>query len=333
MKIIFDLRNTGLGNQGGSLTLIKSGNTLVDLGHEVTSIDTGKNQHTWNPLKAKHIIPKNNASIPSADFIIATGYKSVASTVKSPGRLGYKVHWIRGWETWQMSEDKIVNNVLKAPTIKLVNSVCLQRKLQKYDVESQIIRPGYDLKELYPDPEFPRERRNDIVLGGLYPHTKHLKIKRTSWVFETYQLLKKKYKNLNLWMFGNDNIYHNSLSEYFQQPSIEQKNYFYNNIDIWLSPAIQEGLHLPPAEAMMTECPVVGTNVDMSGTEDYLINNRNGLVSKNDFQSFSTNVEKLIKDEKLRIKLGKSARKKIISLGDRKSNMRKLIKYFKGIIE
>lgn len=333
MKITFDLRNVGLGNNGGSATLIKSGNALVDLGHEVTFIDTGKNQHTWNKLKAKHIIPKNNASIPSADFIIATGYKSVAVTLKSPGRVGRKVHWIRGWETWQLPENKIVNNILKAPTIKLVNSICLQRKLQKYDIESYIIRPGYDLQELYPNKEFPKEGRENIILGGLYPHTKHLRIKRTRWVFETHQHLRKKYKNLKLWMFGNENIYNVSIERYFHRPSIEQKNYFYNNIDIWLSPAIQEGLHLPPAEAMMTGCPVVGTDTDMSGTEDYLVHSSNGLIAEDNFQSFSTNVEKLIINEKMRLRYGKKARKTILSLGDREANMKKLVKYFKGIIE
>jgi len=42
MDIIFDLRNVGLGNNGGSLTLIKSGNTLQEMGHCVCFIDSGK---------------------------------------------------------------------------------------------------------------------------------------------------------------------------------------------------------------------------------------------------------------------------------------------------
>jgi len=331
MRIIFDLRNVGLGNNGGSSTLIKSANTLVSLGHDVIFIDSVKNQHTWTPLEAKHIIPKNDSDIPSADVIIATGYKSVAPTVRAPGRLGYKVHWIRAWETWQMPDERIVETILKAPTIKIVNSICLQRKLMTYGVESKIIRPGYDLQELSPNPKLPRRGRETIILGGLYPHKKHLEIKRIQWIFDVYEKFKGKYKNLQLWLFGNDIMPKKYI--YFQRPSIDQKDYFYNNVDIWLSPATQEGLHMPPAEAMMTECPVVGTDVDMSGTEDYLLHHYSGLIAKNNFQSFSTNVETLIVNENLRIKFGQNARKTIISLGDRKHNMKKLIDYFMGIIK
>ena len=60
MRILFDLRNVGLGNNGGSFTLIKSGNTLVKMGHDVTFVDSGQNQHIWVPLIAKHKIVKQN---------------------------------------------------------------------------------------------------------------------------------------------------------------------------------------------------------------------------------------------------------------------------------
>ena len=62
----------GLGNQGGSSTLIKSGNALVDMGHEIFFVDSMRNQHTWTPLKAKHIIvnPNDTKRLPDADFIM-----------------------------------------------------------------------------------------------------------------------------------------------------------------------------------------------------------------------------------------------------------------------
>jgi len=331
MKIIFDLRRVGLGNNGGSSTLIKSGNALVDLGHDVIFIDGGKNQHTWTPLRAAHIIPKSNAAIPSADFIIATGYKSVATTLSAPGRLGHKCHWIRGWETWQMPESKIITNVLNTTTIKLVNSICLQRKLAKNGYPSTIIRPGYDLNDLFPNPERSRIGRKVITLGGLYTRGKHERIKRPHWIFDVYKALSNKYK-IELWMFGNDAIPGGLVDHYFRRPSMDQKQYLYNGVDIWLSPAMQEGLHMPPAEAMMTGCPVVGTNADMSGTEDYLINDYSGLIADNNFESFLKNTERLVNNETLRVELGRNARKTIEDLGDRKTNMQKLIDYFMGII-
>ena len=333
MRIIFDLRNVGLGNNGGSSTLIKSGNVLCDLGHEVFFIDNTRNRHTWCELKAPHIRAHKDEKIPDADVIIATGYKSVTETVSAPSRCGVKFHFIRGWETWQMPEQKIVSDILSAPTHKIVNSLCLQRKLKNYGVKSKVIRPGYDLEDFYKKAS--REYRKRFVIGGLFPAAKHFEIKRPEWVVHVYRALKKKYSNVNieLWMFGNDMIDEGVVDRYFQRPKIEEKNDFYNNVDLWLSPAKQEGLHIPPAEAMLTECPVVGTNADMSGTEDYLVHGHNGLVSDNTLESFFSNAEILLVNEPLRKEFGVNARKKIEELGSREDNMKKMVKHFMEYIK
>jgi glycosyltransferase involved in cell wall biosynthesis len=100
---------------------------------------------------------------------------------------------------------------------------------------------------------------------------------------------------------------------------------------IWLAPTMSEGLHLPPAEAMLTECPVVCTNAELSGMQDYVVNNETGIMTSNDFWSFVKGVETLIKDEQLRISCGKKARDKILSIGSRDENMSKLIKYLESL--
>jgi glycosyltransferase involved in cell wall biosynthesis len=330
MRILFDLRNVGLGNNGGSLTLIKSGNTLQDMGNEVYFIDTGKNKHTWVALEVEHIIAHNDDDIPSADVIIATGYKSVAKTVSAPDRCGLKAHWIRGWETWQYPPKKIVAYVLQAPTLKLVNSLGLKQTLKDYNFKSKIIRPGYDLKELYPTNS--RGKKN-FIIGGLFTSGKHERIKRTSWVINTYRELNKKYSNIDLWMFGNTRMPPGVASHFIHRPTIDAKLYFYNNVDVWLSPAIQEGLHMPPAEAMMTGCPVVGVDAPLSGTHDYLINGLTGYVTENNPESFLKHVEELYLDNELRQDMGKRARLKVEEIGSRKQNMQKLVDYIEGLIE
>ena len=330
MKILFDLRNVGLGNNGGSLTLIKSGNELQDMGHEVYFIDTGKNKHTWVGLEVEHIITHHNDDIPSADLIIATGYKSVAKTVSAPDRCGMKAHWIRGWETWQYPPKKIVSKILAAPTVKLVNSLGLKQKLKTYNFKSKIIRPGYDLDELFCTNS---RNKKTFVIGGLFTSGKHESIKRTKWVIDAYNRLKNKYSNIQLWMFGNTMMPQGIIDNFMFRPTIDAKQYLYNTVDVWLSPAIQEGLHMPPAEAMMSQCPVVGVDAPLSGTHDYLIDGITGIVTKNDFKSFVDGVEKLYLDKELRFEMGKRARIKVEEIGDRHKNMRKLVKYIKGLIE
>jgi len=118
---------------------------------------------------------------------------------------------------------------------------------------------------------------------------------------------------------------------YSKNPSVEEKNRIFNNVDIWLSTSMLEGLHMPPAEAMITECPVVGTNAEMSGTEDYLSHNETGIVTENDIFSFIKGVEQLVLDQKLRRQLGRNARVKVLGIGNRENNMKVLIDLFEQI--
>jgi glycosyltransferase involved in cell wall biosynthesis len=328
MKILFDLRRVGLGNNGGSLTIISSANILSAIGHDVKIIDGGRNQHTWKELKVEHLIPKTVDKIPNADVVIATGYKSVIPTVRLPKRCGLKTHWIRGWETWSIPENKIVSEVLKQPTIKLVNGLCLQEKLKSFGYDSYLVRPGYDL-ELY-RPLNKRGKGELILLGGLY-NQKHSKIKRHDWIFRVINILKE--NKVLLLMYGADNDPKRpEIYRYRKQPTPQHKNAMYNAVDMWLAPTMQEGLHMPPAEAMLTECPVIGTDAPMSGMKDYLVHKETGLVSKNNFDDFFMKTMKLVNDPELRKEYGKNARKKIMEIGDRFKNMRNMVKTLEKII-
>lgn len=332
MRIIFDLRNVGLGNQGGSSTLVKCGNTLVEMGHDIFFIDSMKNQHTWTPLEAEHIICEKEKHLPDADVIIATGYKSVKSTVSAPSRCGLKAHYIRAWETWQMQERDIVKKVLEVPTLKIVNSDCLQKKLRDFSFTSHIIRPGYDFEDLYPLNI--RGKKDEIIIGGLFREGVHGRRKRTMWLFETARALKTRHKNVKFWLFGSESAPAAFLvNHYVRSPYKKQKNEFYNMVDIWMAPTMLEGLHLPPAEAMLTECTIISTNAELSGTQDYITNGITGLVSDNNIDSFISNVKWLVVNPKIRKELGKNGRQRILEIGDRKHNMQKMIDLFTGIID
>ena len=330
MRITFNLMSCGLGNNGGSMTIVRSANTLCDLGHKVYIIDTYKNMHTWNKLKASHIKVKKPSDIPDSDAVIATGFKTVRSTVELPSRCGLAFHWIRGWETWNMNENKIVKDVLLQPTFKMVNSVSLQKKLKKYDVNSHIVMPGYDFGELYPLDL--RKCNRNIILGGLLSTGKHIEGKRTDWIFEAAKVLKKKHKNLELWMLTSEKKTKNPIIDrYFRSPTMEEKNMFYNRCDIWLAPTQREGLHMPPAEAMITGCPVAGTDAELSGMKDYLIPGITGTVSPtSDRSEWIERINWLIERPQVRIKYGKTAQKVIEHIGDRKTNMEHMVDILKG---
>lgn len=324
MNITFNLCNVGLGNNGGSETLIKSANTLQILGHNINIIDSGKNQNKWTPLEAKHIIIKNENQIPNADIILATGFNSWDHTINLPEKCGKKFVWIRGWEVWNASSQMIINILSNKNIIKIVNSIGLQNKLKSQNIKSYIIRPGNDFENI----NIQKINSENIILGGLY-HSRH-KTKRVDWIFEISKIMKQDFKNIKLYMFGVDtNPENNLIDKYLCQPNIEEKTKFFNEVDIWLSPSNLEGLHIVPQETMIQKCSVVTTDAPLAGTSDYIIHNKTGLVSKNNLKSFCKQTRKLIKNKDLRLKLGEAGRNKIIELGDRKENMEKMIELFK----
>jgi len=324
MKVIFDLRKTGLGNNGGSSTLVKSGNILQELGHTVMFVDSGANKHTWTELQCMHKVIKTENDLPDADFIIATGYKSVEPTVSAPTRCGVKCHWIRAWETWQYSEPDIIEKVLKQPTIKFVNSICLKNKLLQYSFNSDIVYPGYDFDSLYPLNI--RAGTKYLILGGLYREGVHGFRKRVDWLLNASFILKSRHSNIKVYLFGSEKDPKNpNIDKYIRSPDIKDKNHFYNMCHIWMAPTKSEGLHLPPAEAMLTECAVVGTDAELSGMQDYLIDGNTGFVSDNNFEDFVESIEMFIENKDLRLELGANGRKKILSIGDRKKNMSEFV--------
>lgn len=330
MKITFNVSGCGLENNGGSITIIKSANTLVNLGHEVTIIDHRDNEYTWGVVKAKHKIVRNKDDIPNADVIIATGFSTVRRMLHWPKRCGKKFHWIRGWEIWNYPEWYIKEHILHYPVIRFVNSIQLRQKLVSCGIDSYIIRPGYDFDEFS---ILNIRNEKEIVLGGLYCNGKKRNGKRTEWIIETAKKLKEKYK-IKLWMFGQENNPGiDIIDRYFKDPTPALKNEIYNVVNIWLAPTGLEGLHMPPAEAMLTSSAVVGTNAELTGMVDYLVHEETGLVAGNTLDCFVESTKRLINCPGLRKDLGEAGRLKVMSLGSREDNMEKMIEALKQNVQ
>jgi len=329
MKILFDLISCGLGNGGGSSTIVKSANALKKLGHEVTIIDSMKNKHTWTKLECEHLIIKKESQIPDADIIIATGIKTVKHVDSLPKRCGLKLHWIRGHETWMIPENKIIEIYKKSRCIKIVNSLWLKDFMNKLGEKSYIVRPGNDFENFE---NLNVRNKSRIVLGGLH-NFRHKKIKRMSWIFDTFEILRYEFSNLELHMFGNDNPSSSLITKYVKAPYINQKNKFFNHVDLWLAPTSQEGLHIVPQEAILCGCIVIGTTAKMAGLQDYLIHKKTGFVSENNFNNFVNVIRSVIINmQEVDIKkIQENAKKQIFKLGSRENNMKKFVDLMKEL--
>lgn len=329
MRILFDLRNVGLGNNGGSRTIVRSANTIKNLGYDVKIIDSSKPSYTWDKIDVPHLVVKTSKEVPDADAIIATGVGSVPTTLLAPESSGKKFWYIRGWETWNVNEQKLINYILNPSMTNIVNGLCLQEKLNSYKVKSHLIRPGYDFDEVF----FTNNRKNNdrITLGGLLNFGNKRKTKRSEWIMSVYYNLVKEGYPINIEVYGCEKHPMGCINNYFHNPTIEQKNRIYNDVDIWLSPTSLEGLHIAAAEAMLTQCCVIGTSAPMSGTKDYLINGKTGLITGDYFISFYNCVKSILDKKDVREELGKAGMEKVKSLGSREENMLKFVNLIENL--
>lgn len=300
MKIVFNLKSTGLGNNGGSRTLIKCAETLHELGHEVTLWCSGNN-YKWSKIK----VPINS-QMPQCDVIVATGYSSVPSTVAA--KVERKFYYIRGFELWRASKSQLLRSYKSLNCI--VNSEWLQQYLHEKKVAAHLVYPGADFDIFGKDIN---DREN--VLGGIF--SKRHATKRHEDVIKV-----GKHLGYQVLLLNRDIV----------NPTPTALRDFYNRVKVWLSPSELEGLHNCPLEAALCGSSLVTTDHRRGGVSDYAIDGNSALTyPSRQLGVAEQHVKQLMEDSDLRDKLHNNMQKLLKDkIGSRKHNMKKLAKIFEA---
>jgi glycosyltransferase involved in cell wall biosynthesis len=117
-------------------------------------------------------------------------------------------------------------------------------------------------------------------------------------------------QQLQIVMFGDFNLKEipeelRNKIEYHHRPKNSELLLLYNRASIFVLPSLVEGMSLPPLEAMACGCPVVVT--DNGGTNEYIVNNVNGLVCPiRDSDCLYDKVVSLLNDKDKREQLAKN---------------------------
>ena len=127
------------------------------------------------------------------------------------------------------------------------------------------------------------------------------------------ELARKKFPALQAVLFGVFSKPRNlpPWIEYHRDPPQQTLvDSIYNGSAIHLCPSSCEGFYLPNAEAMACGCAVVST--DIGGVRDYAEHEVTALLSPpNDPKGLAQNVERLLRDETLRLKIAEAGRRRI----------------------
>lgn len=241
MRILFNATGCGLGNNGGTRTIVRSAEALQALGHEVI-IQARRNGYTWH----QHDVPVRA----NVDSVWDVAVRVSVWDDKLHAQAKRQVWWLRGWERWVYG-DLALKQRLKEWAARhsiMCNAAHLCAGLAEVGIESRLCYAGLDL-DFWGDQCRPRT----TMVGGVVNH-RH-RTKRSDLVITL----------CDAWLEGD----HGAL----------EVREFYNGCRIWLAPSELEGFHQCPAEAALCGALVVGYSGPHSGTGDWLDNTTGHVFS------------------------------------------------------
>lgn len=309
MKIAFNMSQCGLGNNGGTKTIIRCAEILEKLGHRCDIIAV-TNKFTW--FEHKPVI----SHVPSdLDIIIAAACTDVVSTLQI--NVPKKAWYIRGHENWTMS-DKDLGLRYNSGLFNIVNSKGLQQLLTYYGAESEVVYQGIDF-DLWEDKKL---RKNKIRIGCLYQNKKS---KRWVDFIKLAEILGEEYEYVG---FGYNMRNDSFLTEYKQNPNHNDLVDLYNSCHIFFAPTELEGLHNPPLEAALCGCLIVCSDAPMNGMGlDYAFHNNTAMVYRaRDIE----HAAEVIKNPNWNI-VKRMYNHLEFGIGTREDNMKKMIEYLEEI--
>lgn len=283
MRVLLDMVNCGIANNGGSQSIIRMALALKDLGNDVKILSNRPIRFTWFDFDKSIIeeVAEDPQTWPHCDAIIATGCSTIWDVAAYPYlSKEKKYYWIRGFETWAQKPVDLFYGY-NAGVRLVVNSEWQKRNIwNKIKKNSTIIYPGLPLDQ-FGDLSIVFKRKpfdEKITIGALYSPGKQSKM--TQEILELVAMLNLDgmLKHINL--FGDPpldvdiiNFFntHKVSHTYLQQPNFEQKMRMMCSTDIWFAPTENDGLHIPPMEAGLCGCSLIVKGLESSGMSDYAI--------------------------------------------------------------
>ena len=253
-------------------------------------------------VEERWVLTLNKRHVPDSDIFVATAVETAYYLKDYDLPLNHRLYLIQGYEIWGMSEDEV-----KASYGFGFNNIAvsgwLARLVRDSGNECIVLKNGFDFDYF----------RYTIELKDRFPHSICMMyhadpVKGCDDGFAVIRLLKERYPDLKVRMFGRDKrpSFLESWIEYSKMPDRDKHNEIYNSSAVYLAPSKSEGWGLTVGEAMICGAAVVCT--DTQGFNEMIDSGKNGLMCPvADVDSMYNAVVKLFDDEELRFCIAQRA--------------------------
>jgi glycosyltransferase involved in cell wall biosynthesis len=244
------------------------------------------------------------AALPDGDVVVATAWQSAAVAAAAPARCGAKFYLVQHYESLYHGQAEAVDATYRLPLRKIVISTWLRDVMrERFGSAAEVIVTPVE-RELF--------HRVDVVVEPPRPRVLMLH-HEYAWKgvadgLEAVARARRGVPTLRLVGFGVKRPrVPLPYDEFHENPPQPRLAALYSGSDIYLCPSWDEGLGMPPMEAMA--CGAALVTYDNGGCRDYARDGETALVARRrDVEDLAVKLERVASDEALRTRLAAAGR-------------------------
>jgi len=268
----------------------------------------------------------SSAWLPPGDVVVATAWQSAPIVAAAAPQAGRKFYLVQHYESLYHGTATTVDATYRLPLQAIVISTWLRDILsERFGRRAEVLVTPVDRALFHPvavDPGTTRPRvlmlHHDYAWKGVADG------------LDAVARVKKAVPSLHLVGFGvkppRDRA---SYDEFHENPAQDRLAALYSGADIYLCPSWDEGLGMPPMEAMA--CGAALVTYDNGGCRDYARDGETALIARRrDVDDLAAKLERMARDEALRRGLAAAGQKLVTSAFDWDQAVERMEKLFRG---
>jgi len=287
---------------------------LAARGHEVTLVVSARGVlraawrnarrvgPTWVPgfrPQVRWVAGWDARALPDADVTVATAWQSARVVASAPARCGAKFYLVQHYESLYHGAPDVVDATYRLPLHKIVISTWLAEIMRdKFGASTELLVTPVDRTLFHRvEARVSTPRPRVLMLHHEYAW------KGVADGVEAVRRVRPRVPDLHLVGFGVKPPREPKLyDEFHADPPQDTLAALYSGCDIYLCPSWDEGLGMPPMEAMA--CGAALVTYDNGGSRDYARDGETALVARRrDVDDLATRLARMATDAPLRARL------------------------------